>query len=637
MLAAMARCAVLLGLSAVPACDAARLGRQAQQHGLRRGLEEGAGPWSLEDAAPAGAAGPARLRLDGATEGMDDEGDGPLALAKQQQQLQTLERALSSGAEDDGQAGREASKVIRSKLLSTLHGAARKSGNVTQELKALVAGMRSSISQQHSASAGILANVMAAFSRCLTEKGKADVQLREGSTTMESKAAEHLTCRGQEKSAAIEKSECDDATAAQQQAKDATCAALESLKKDPNTAAEVCRSSGVAEDYESWLGRNRDHFIRAAEEFASAKEACANATRKLAEQAPKCAGFAGALDQRRTACNAVQAELESATCSYDVQRVAACAGYGTCWAGASATYNKTTPELAVEAESRRAQWRAAMRIECLLRSFDAADQEAAIDGCIAKVHDTSPLDLPIPGAPAKAACAAAVPLPCKGDFLNVRYGGCPAEAAPATCTPCMINGALSSQWVVVLKIGQDSTLGYSSPLWENDELLNEDSPIDQAGNAKYSTYLNSPFKSIRMCIGSPDSNCVEHTFDREWGSAKTLFSAGYIRDPTLDGEGILGAFAPKKGWYQDCPMQRPGFNVKCKDSNWARFGFCLNCQSQGCQNSDSNDADASIGIGLRGQSTSSEMGAGWTNYFASGPGTCSANSMTFKNAWLWVG
>lgn len=51
---------------------------------------------------------------------------------------------------------------------------------------------------------------------------------------------------------------------------------------------------------------------------------------------------------------------------------------------------------------------------------------------------------------------------------------------------------------------------------------------------------------------------------------------------------------------------------------------------------DSNDADASIGIGLRGQSTSSEMGAGWTQYFASGAGTCSANSMTYKTVWLWV-
>jgi len=188
----------------------------------------------------------------------------------------------------------------------------------------------------------------------------------------------------------------------------------------------------------------------------------------------------------------------------------------------------------------------------------------------------------------------------------------------------------------VLKVGQDSTLGYTSPYWEDDQLLNEDAPTSAVGNAKYPSYLSVPFKSIRMCIGAVDSNCVEHTFEKEWSSAKDLFSGGYIRDPTLDRDGILGAFAVAESAHQDCPMQRPGFNIQCNDGNWARFGFCLNCASEGCQNSDSNDADASIGIGLRGQSTGPEMGAGWTNYFASGAGTCNADSMTYKDVWLSV-
>ena len=83
-------------------------------------------------------------------------------------------------------------------------------------------------------------------------------------------------------------------------------------------------------------------------------------------------------------------------------------------------------------------------------------------------------------------------------------------------------------------------------------------------------------------------------------------------------------------------MQRPGFNIQCSDGNKARWGYCVNCQNQGCQLDDNNDADASIGIGLAGQSTSVEMGAGWTNYFASGPGTCSANSKAFKRIWVSV-
>ena len=45
---------------------------------------------------------------------------------------------------------------------------------------------------------------------------------------------------------------------------------------------------------------------------------------------------------------------------------------------------------------------------------------------------------------------------------------------------------------------------------------------------------------------------------------------------------------------------------------------------------------AAIGIGLAGQSTPVQMGAGWTNYFASGKGTCNANSMTEKHVWFYV-
>ena len=83
-------------------------------------------------------------------------------------------------------------------------------------------------------------------------------------------------------------------------------------------------------------------------------------------------------------------------------------------------------------------------------------------------------------------------------------------------------------------------------------------------------------------------------------------------------------------------MQHPGFNIECKDNNKARWGYCVNCANQDCQLKETNDADASIGIGLKGQSTSVEIGAGWTEYFASGAGTCSANSKTYKKAWVSV-
>jgi len=155
-------------------------------------------------------------------------------------------------------------------------------------------------------------------------------------------------------------------------------------------------------------------------------------------------------------------------------------------------------------------------------------------------------------------------------------------------------------------------------------------------DAKYPAFTKVPFSKIKMCVGSKDKNCVEHKFTRDYANAKALFAAGYLRDKTVDQKGILKAFGPAKDSYQSCPMQRPGFNIQCNDGNKARWGYCTNCASQPCQNADSNDADASIGIGLAGQSTPRQMGAGWTNYFASGKGTCSPNSMTGAHVWFYV-
>ena len=83
-------------------------------------------------------------------------------------------------------------------------------------------------------------------------------------------------------------------------------------------------------------------------------------------------------------------------------------------------------------------------------------------------------------------------------------------------------------------------------------------------------------------------------------------------------------------------MQRPGFNIECPQNNKARLGYCNNCVNENYQESDDDDADSTIGIGLSGQDTDSEMGAGWTAYFASGPGTCNADAMTFKRVWISV-
>merc|ERR1712151_1242626 len=192
------------------------------------------------------------------------------------------------------------------------------------------------------------------------------------------------------------------------------------------------------------------------------------------------------------------------------------------------------------------------------------------------------------------------------------------------------------QWTPVMKIiSTGTTFGFSSKYWTDDRTLNNISPPTQAKDAKYAAFNTQRFDTIRMCVGSlapskNGGNCVYHTFAKPYKSARDLFNAGYIRDTKVDQKGIEKAFGSTK--HKACGMQRPGFNIQCKDNNKARWGFCNNIPNQGCQTSDSNDADAAIGIGLKGQATAKEMGAGWTEYFNSN----APNKKKYKKVWLYV-
>ena len=99
--------------------------------------------------------------------------------------------------------------------------------------------------------------------------------------------------------------------------------------------------------------------------------------------------------------------------------------------------------------------------------------------------------------------------------------------------------SVEPQWNLIVKSNGDETLGWSSSYWTNSVLLNEQSPVAEAGSAKYAAFNDAPFTQIRLCIDTPEDNCFEHTVASRYTSAQSLFSAGYIADDTLDRDADL--------------------------------------------------------------------------------------------------
>ena len=193
----------------------------------------------------------------------------------------------------------------------------------------------------------------------------------------------------------------------------------------------------------------------------------------------------------------------------------------------------------------------------------------------------------------------------------------------------------SPKWALVLQISSalPGSFYYDSPLWSNDETLNAQYTYAVEGiDVKLPAYSTQIVSAVRVCVSTLD-NCYEMAV--EAASAKDLFAGGYRRRTDLDQvkwQALFEANFPERSDHNYC-MQRPGFNTVCRDENRARWGFCANVLDQSCQKADDDDADAAIGLGVNGQNSPTQLGAGYNEYFVSGmPGE---DGRSFQ-AWVYV-
>lgn len=131
--------------------------------------------------------------------------------------------------------------------------------------------------------------------------------------------------------------------------------------------------------------------------------------------------------------------------------------------------------------------------------------------------------------------------------------------------------------------------------------------------AAYSTFK---LNGIRICTDAVSAGrCYQYILASTYSSAKELFKAGYIPATDINKKAFESLWSATsysdRSRHTNC-LQKPGFNIQCLDGNKARFGFCGNYNSQPCE-SDGGDADWALGIGIEGQFSPRQIGAGVTN------------------------
>lgn len=186
-------------------------------------------------------------------------------------------------------------------------------------------------------------------------------------------------------------------------------------------------------------------------------------------------------------------------------------------------------------------------------------------------------------------------------------------AAPAAgVAPVCVQVTPPTQSGVLIMKVVTNQFHYEDAHWENDAVLNENSPEATEEDAKYATFMSASFNTIRLCVGGPSMNCMDHELPQTYASARELFTAGYIEDNTMD-RGVWKTHF-EATTAMDCVVQKSGFNIECnekhaKAKSSARFGWCIDTGSD-CQTANAQDTDGAIGIGLQGHDMTTNGGAG---------------------------
>jgi hypothetical protein len=170
----------------------------------------------------------------------------------------------------------------------------------------------------------------------------------------------------------------------------------------------------------------------------------------------------------------------------------------------------------------------------------------------------------------------------------------------------MVVTCVQGQTPVLLMQGRESSTAfrYTASYWTSANTYRTQYSSPRTGqDAKLAAFNTMPLYRVKLCMGnSLPGTCYEYPVPNAPKTALALFNGPHIRTTNLD-QSTWNSMMRNTN-RRNCGMQRPGFNTRCNDGNWARWGYCDNIPSQGCQTADGNDADRAIGLGLAGQSSS---------------------------------
>lgn len=213
-------------------------------------------------------------------------------------------------------------------------------------------------------------------------------------------AAAHQQCRKEEGIRAQFVEECEQSLAEHKTSHATARVDCDAVVDYPTGGRGLCnnRVGSVADHY-----RNLHAFWDEYLKWYDGNMTICNALQaKVESTTANCSNLSVAHDAQRRKCNAQQAQLDTTSCGFVTNAENGCAAYSRCYDQTLASFITLNSTVAEEERTLRQEWRAVLRIECLLKALLSDNKNAAIDRCIGRVHsldeisvDYSPVPRPL--------------------------------------------------------------------------------------------------------------------------------------------------------------------------------------------------------------------------------------------------
>jgi hypothetical protein len=283
------------------------------------------------------------------------------------------------------------------------------------------------------------------FLQCKHSKTTADRTIGKLMSTAKTSSRHHKVCRSSEQKKWTAKTLALNLLAQKKKLMDSEKGKLEILRRDPNAEANVCHPSKTpwqhpSNYYGTWLASNLRYFANREKLWFAQKLRWQKAKDAHDRYRPIALRIEKVWKSQKLQCDQFQKTLEGSTCGGAKLMFSSCdQRYWGCYSESQELYKQTTPFLRKQEKDRKAEWRALMRIKCILDIFmDGDADEDKIDECKQKTHSTTHLNLNIKRVPNAEKCSSIPNTPCSTAFHNQEYNRLPRNARAGKCSQCVV-------------------------------------------------------------------------------------------------------------------------------------------------------------------------------------------------------